>query len=265
MVRPEDGACKLATDAATRYDHGMAGRIIYGLRAVQEALAAGSRVNRLYLAKEQRARDADSLIDLARKQGVPFDFVPQAKINALTGTQEHQGIAAAISPLEYSTLEACLAACPPRATLLVLDQVQHPRNVGMLLRSAMGAGASGVLLSARGGALLDDDILRASAGAAFHIPIVPIKNMAQSIRQLRDHDFWIYRLAAGGKDVFEMDWPGRVALVAGNETKGLRPGVSKVCDETIGIPLANGLESLNVAVAGSVALFQVAQQHKRLA
>ncbi|MCC6145054.1 MAG: 23S rRNA (guanosine(2251)-2'-O)-methyltransferase RlmB [Candidatus Hydrogenedentes bacterium] len=263
MVRVTTLTRKLAPVWPSKYDRAMAGKIIYGLRPVQEALAAGGRVNRLYLAKEQRAREAQALVDLAREQGIPFDFVPQAKVNSLTGTQEHQGVAAAVSPVEYQSLESCLAGCGRHATLLVLDQVQHPRNVGILIRSAMGAGARGVLISARGGALIDEDILRYSAGAVFHVPVVPVKNMSQALRTLRDHDFWIYSLAAGGRDLFEMDWPGRCALVAGNETKGTRPGVSKNCDETLGIPLANGLDSLNVAVAASVALFQIASHRRR--
>lgn len=242
----------------------MAGEIIYGMNGVSEALRSGRRVNRLYLAKESRARGTDALIDAARERRIPFDFVPQAKLNELTGTREHQGVAAAVSPLEYATLEACLAACPPQATLLILDQVQHPKNLGMLIRSAVGAGACGVLLPSRGGALLDESVVRASAGAVFHVPVVLCGNLAQAIRAVQDAGFWVYGLdAKGSENVFRVDWPARCAVVVGNESEGLRPVVAKACDVLVRIPLSGGLDSLNAAVAASVALFQVAAARER--
>jgi 23S rRNA (guanosine2251-2'-O)-methyltransferase len=243
----------------------VAGDIVFGLNAVTEALSAGRGINRIYIAKESHVRGIDPLLDEARARKVPFDFVPQAKLNELTGTREHQGIAAAVSPLEYTTLNDCLSQCPPEATLLVLDQVQHPKNLGMLIRSAAAAGASGVLLTARGGALLDESVVRASAGTVFHVPVVPCGNLSQALRTLQDANFWIYGLDAKGPDnIFDVKWPARCALVVGNESEGLRPGVAKACDHLIHIPLAREIDSLNAAIAASVALFQVAAtRHRR--
>lgn len=241
----------------------MAGEIIYGANAVREALRAGGKINRIYFATESRAPACAALLDQARAQGVPFDFVPQAKLNALAETQEHQGVVAAISPVEYVALKSFLAACPAQALVLALDQVQHPKNVGLLIRTAAGAGAAGVLLAARGGALVDDTIVRASAGTALHLPLVACKNVAQSLITLRDAGFWIYALEAqGAEDVFTMRWPARCALVVGNETNGVRPVVRKACDAAVRIPLAGGLDSLNAAVAAGIALFQVVAQRR---
>ncbi|MFP4501315.1 MAG: 23S rRNA (guanosine(2251)-2'-O)-methyltransferase RlmB [Candidatus Hydrogenedentota bacterium] len=242
----------------------MAGRIIYGVNAVREALDAGRRVNRVYLARESRARGFQAVVDRARANGVPFDFVPQAKLNELAETREHQGVAAAVSPVAYANLDQVLGACPAQATLLVLDQVQHPKNVGMLIRAAAGAGAVGVVAPVRGAALVDDTVLRASAGTALRLPLVACKNLRQALQTLRKADFWLYALeAGGGQEVFLMDWPARVALVVGNESSGLRPGVRKLCDEAVAIPLSNGVESLNAALAAGIALFQVAAQRRR--
>ncbi len=236
----------------------MAGNVVYGMNCVREALRAGRRVNRLYLAKESRARAWKGLLEEAKTHKTPYDFVPQAKLNELTGTREHQGVAALVSPIEYTALPDCLAACPPRSLLLVLDGVQHPKNVGMLIRTAAGAGASGVLLPERGAALVDDTVLRASAGAAYHVPIVPCKNLGRALRALKDADFWVYGLdASADTDVFSIPWASRCALVLGNENQGLRQNTRKDCDMLAGIPLANGLDSLNVSVAAGIALFQV--------
>ena len=236
----------------------MAGEVVYGLNAVREALRTPARVNRLYFAKESRAPGSQVLVEAARAARVPFDFVPQAKLNALTGTMEHQGVAAAVSPVDYMPLKSFLETCPAQATVLALDQVQHPKNVGMLLRTAAAAGAAAVLLSARGGALIDDSIVRASAGAVLNVPVIAAKNLAQAIGALREAGFWGYALDAHAPEcVFDVDWPPRCVLVIGNESAGVRPVVRKACDTAVSIPLAPGMDSLNAAAAAAVALFQI--------
>lgn len=243
----------------------MAATIIHGYNSVSEALQIPGRINRIYIAKESRERNVRPLMDRARAAGVRFDFVPQAKLNDLTGTLEHQGIAAAISPVQYTPLGDLIAACGERALILAADRVQHERNLGMIIRSALGAGACGVIVSDKASALLDETVLRSSAGTALRLPVCKETNLPTALRSLKQHGFWVYGLAAGAADsVFEMQWPERVVLVVGNEAGGLRPGVTKVCDAFVGIPLQNGLDSLNVAVSAAIALFQVsaARQEK---
>lgn len=244
----------------------MAGKVIFGVNAVREALLSGHGINRVWLAKESRAHGYQQVIDESRARQVPFQFVPQAKLNELTGTREHQGVAAAVSPVTYQTLGAFLEGLAPTATVLVLDQVQHPKNVGLLVRTAAAAGAAGVLLPVRGGALVDDAVLRASAGTALRVPLVAVNNVAQALRALREAGFWSYALdARGAQSLFSIEWPPRTALVVGNETAGVRPGVRKACDGAAAIPMAEGIESLNAAVAAGVALFEVVRQRHGVA
>lgn len=233
--------------------------VIYGANAVSEALRAQGRVNRLYFAKDARVRDKQTLVDLARAQKIPYDFVPLAKLNELADSHEHQGVVAAISPVAYTDLEDVLAACPAEATMLVLDGVQHPRNLGMLIRTAVGAGASAIVLPSRGGALLDASVVRASAGTVFHIPVVAIAKLPDALRRMKEAGFWVYGMeASGNESVFNVAWADRTVLVLGNETKGMHAPVRKCCDALVHIPLAHNLDSLNVAVAGGIALFQAA-------
>lgn len=240
----------------------MSDKYISGVKAISEALRESGRVSRLFVAKESRAHSVDTLITTAKQSGVAFDFVPQAKLNELAETMEHQGVVAQVSPVAYAKLETILASCPPKGIILVLDQVQHPKNLGMILRTAACAGAHAVITPTRGGALLDEDVLRASAGAVFHVPVVLCNNVAQALRDLRDEGFWSYGLAGEAtQSIFDVNWGDRTALVVGNETTGLRPGVIKACDATVRIPLAKGMESLNVAVAAGIALYQVAASH----
>lgn len=238
----------------------MAGEIIHGRNAVLEALRDKGRVNRVYLAREGKTLSRDDVVESARQAGVPFEFIPLAKLNALTGTSEHQGCAAAVSPVTYVALQEVLASLGESALVLALDQVQHPRNVGMLLRTAAAAGVDAVLLPQRGGALVDQEVIRSSAGAVWHIPLVACGNLAQALRELKEADFWVYGLDAGGRDdVFSMKWPRRCVLVAGSESKGMRPGTEKLCDAMLSIPLARGIESLNVAVSAGIAMYKCKQ------
>jgi len=228
---------------------------------VVEALRHEGRVNRVYLAKDGKVRGRNEILDLAKASKTPFDFVPLAKLNELVGDRDHQGVAAALSPVEYLTVDDFLGVCPSTAMVVVLDQVQNPKNVGMIIRTAAGAGAAGVILPARGGAGVDPTVITASAGAAFHVPLVRCTNVAQTLRDLRDGGFWSYGLdGRADQGVFGVDWAVRTAVVLGNESEGLRPAVRKACDELVAIPLAHGVESLNVAVAAGVALFQIKAQ-----
>ena len=231
--------------------------LIHGANAVLEALRQGLGVARVYIAAESRVRNFEEIKTLCRARQIPCDIVPLAKLNALTGAQDHQGLAAAVSPLAYAALAEVLAHCGPRALLLVLDHVQHPKNLGMMLRTAAAAGANAVLISARGGARIDDSVVRASAGLALAVPVVLSRDLVTDFRRLRDHDFWIYGLdGAGEQNLFEISWPDRTALVIGNETEGLGHKTKKHCDARVHIPLAPRVDSLNAAVAAGIALFQ---------
>ena len=232
--------------------------IVVGQHALEEALRASGRVNRLYVARESRASWVDALADEARSLGIRVDFVPQGQLNRMAGTRDHYGAVAEMSPVAHLSVDDCVADCGDEATVLVLDEVQNPHNIGMLLRTALGAGVAGVVMPTRGGRLVTNQVVRASQGAVFRVPIAYCTNTAQALRTLREADFWLYGLDAAAKaDVFRVDWPRRVALVVGNEASGIRPVIRKTCDQLVRIPLAGHLDSLNVAVAAAIALFQV--------
>lgn len=236
----------------------MAGEIIYGLHAVEEALLSGQQVNRVYIAKESHAKGCKRILGKAKELAIPIDPIPQAKLNELTRTQDHQGIAVSISPVEYTDLGAILANADTRSTIVMLDRIQHPKNLGMIIRIAAATGAKAVVLPKRGGALVDDSVVRASAGTVFRIPIVPVSNVSTALRKLQDAGYWIYGLDAhGDAAIMDVDWPEKCVLVIGNESTGLRPGTAKVCDQLVRIPLENEVESLNAAVAAGIALYQI--------
>ena len=240
--------------------------VIWGRRAVAEALSAGRQVNRVYFARQARGPDIEKIKGLARQRQVRFDFVEVGKLGGLAGTREHQEVVACLSPVEYAGLEELLRRADEteKSTVVALDQVQHPRNAGMVIRTAAGAGAGGVLLPTRGGRMVSGEVARASAGAVFRVPIVASGNLGRDLEQLKEHGFWVYGLEADGDtELFDVEWPARRVLVAGNESKGLRPSIRRVVDARVRIPLAGELDSLNVAVATGIALFEIARQEAR--
>lgn len=246
-----------AADRATRYNCGMAKEIVVGSHAVSEALRAPGRVHRIIIASDAKAADGPQIAEAARAAGVPVEYVPIAKLNSMTATQDHQGVAATVTPVTFTPLPDFLRNCPTSAAVVLLDRVQHTRNVGMIVRTAAAAGAAGVIVPARGSATIDDAIVRASAGAIFHLPIVRVSNLSQAMRKLRDEGFWIFGLAASeGDSIYDVNWPDRYAIVMGNESDGLRDGVRKNCDGIVHIPMSDETESLNVVVAAGITLFE---------
>jgi 23S rRNA (guanosine2251-2'-O)-methyltransferase len=238
--------------------------MIWGLHEVAEALETGHPVDRVYFSLEARGPLVERIKDLARRRRVRFDFVEVGVLGRLAGTRLHQEVVARTSPVRYCSLPEVLATAPPACTLLALDQVRHTGNLGLAIRTAAGAGAAGLLLPARGGALVNGEVVRASSGALFRLPLVSSANLARELLLLKEAGFWVYGLEAGsGGDFFSVDWPPRRVLVAGNETRGLRPLIRKTCDALVQLPLAGGMDSLNVAVALGVVLFDIARKERK--
>ena len=238
---------------------------VWGRHPVTEALAAGHPVNRIYFARQAGGPEIERIKELARQRQVRFDFVDVGKLGSMAGTRDHQDVVARISPVRYEPLEELLerAAAAQTMTLVALDQLQYARNVGMIVRTAVGAGAGGVLLTARGGRLVGDEVVRASSGAIFRMPIVASSHFHRDLQTLKESGFWVYGLDGGGEEeMFAVEWAAKRVLVAGNETKGLSRLVRKRVDARVRIRLAGELDSLNVAVATGIALFEGMRQDR---
>lgn len=221
-----------------------------------EALESGQAVRRLYFSRQARGKEIERIKELAKERKVRFDFFDVGKLSKLAGTRAHQDVVARLSPVRWAVLEDVVRGAGEQATIVALDQVQNARNVGMCARTAAAAGALCLLVPSRGGHPLNDEVVRASAGAIFRLPTVQSVNMARDLDWLKQQGFWAYGLdAAGEEDATRMEWPARRVLIVGNESHGLRPGLRKKVDALVRIPLSAGVESLNVAVALGVALF----------
>ncbi len=227
--------------------------LVYGRNPVREALRGPRDVLEVW-ATERAAASLDWLGEGPRPR-----VKRERELNEAAGSSDHQGVVAWCEPYAYA--DAWELASGPSPLLCCLDQVTDPRNLGAVVRSAAGAGATGVVLPAHGAAVVTAAVSRSSAGAVEHLPVAVVPNLARYLADVKSDRLWAYAAAADGETgLWELDLTGGVALVFGAEGKGVRPLVRRTCDGTVSIPLAGGVESLNVSVAAAVTLFEARRQ-----
>ncbi len=241
--------------------------ILYGRQPVREALRAGRRrVFAVLLAAGIKEGGAvGQILDLAHQRGVAVQRMSRRDLERrISGEVNHQGLAAVVSAYPYVPLEDLRtwrrADQPP--LLLLLDHIQDPQNLGSLLRSAEAVGVHGVILPHRRAAGVTPAAVRASAGAAEHVPVARVPNLVQAMKSLQKAGVWLagLDLVADAQLYTQADLSGPLGLVVGSEGQGLSRLVRENCDFLIRLPLAGKVESLNAAVAGAVALYEAHRQ-----
>jgi len=213
------------------------GQIVYGRRPVEEAERGRRAVRRVWRAP---------------------DTAPE-ELERLCGSPDHQGVVAEVDPYPYADPNALLRR--EGALLLALDQVQDPRNLGAVCRSAEFAGAAGVVIPERRAAEVTAVACKASAGAVEHIAIARVRNLADWLDAAKRAGFWIWGADAEAEQApWDADLSGPTVLVLGGEGKGIRPRVASSCDGLVALPQAGRVDSLNVSAAASALLFEAVRQ-----
>ncbi|MBM3129490.1 MAG: 23S rRNA (guanosine(2251)-2'-O)-methyltransferase RlmB [Chloroflexi bacterium] len=232
---------------------------LYGRHAVLEALRAGSVIESIMIARGVHTRGAlDELLALAKSANVPVRGVARDELDRIA--RHHQGVVARIGEYTYAEIEEVLAVAPSRgepAFLLLLDSVQDPQNFGTLLRTAEAVGVDGVIIAERRAVGVTPTVVKASAGAAHHLKIARVTNLARTIEELKRANIWIVGVenVPEAQDFSRMDFKMPLALVLGSEGAGLGRLVREKCDFLIRLPMWGKVSSLNVAVAGSIVLY----------
>ena len=230
----------------------MSSDVVYGRRAVREALRGRREV--LEIHATERALHAEPWL----RERARVRVEPERVLNDLAGTRDHQGVVARAEPFRYA--DAYELAAVEEPLLACLDRVTDPRNLGAAIRSAEGAGATGLVVPEHRSARITPVVCRASAGAAEHLPVAVVPNLARYLNDVKRRDLWLYAADVGGAAMWDADLSGGVALVLGAEGKGLRPLVRRTCDAAVSIPLAGHVESLNVSVAAALLLYEAQRQ-----
>jgi 23S rRNA (guanosine2251-2'-O)-methyltransferase len=246
-------------DSARPRDEG----VVAGRRPIIELLDSGQPIERILVSRDLAPSGIIGRIrKKAEDRSVPLRVVPKTEVDCLAPDLNHQGVVAVAGRYRYSSLDELLEA--PEPVLLFLDGVTDPHNLGSLLRSADGAGIDGVILPSHRSATVNDTVRRISAGAAEVVKVARVGSLGVALERARDAGLWLVGLDERGKqDIWESELiQPPVALVVGSEDRGLGKAVRDRCDELVKIPQFGALASLNVGVAGAIAMYEVARRRR---
>ncbi|MFZ3047638.1 MAG: 23S rRNA (guanosine(2251)-2'-O)-methyltransferase RlmB [Desulfatirhabdiaceae bacterium] len=242
--------------------------ILYGINPVQEALAAHRRrIQTVYVASGRYSSRIQNIIDLAGQKAVEVRHVNAAMLTSLSGTANHQNIAAEVSPYFFYSLDEMLSPSKDSGNppfILLPDSLTDPQNLGALIRTAFCAGVDGIVLAKDRSVSPTPAVSRVSAGAMEHMRMVRVVNLVNTIRILKKSGIWVAGLDKdANQTIYDIDWTVPVAIVVGGEGRGIRDLVRSNCDLMASIPQAASFNSLNASVAGALVMYEVFRQRQR--
>jgi 23S rRNA (guanosine2251-2'-O)-methyltransferase len=238
-------------------------QLIIGRKPVLEAINSDDDIEQVFLLYGQKGDIINAIIVAAKKKSVKLTQLPFDKFKAVTSNTNAQGVAARKSSQKYYSLENIIRDSKKSEypLILILDSIQDPRNLGAIIRNAECAGVDGILVTKHNSASLNETVLKASAGATEHSKICLVNNLVNAIKILKDNGFWVMGASLGeSKDYSSIDYKIPVAVIIGNEEKGIRRLTADNCDFLIKIPMKGKIQSLNVSVAAGIILFEILRQ-----
>ena len=236
--------------------------ILYGIHAVAEALKASpERIERICIERGQKKPRIQEIVESARQNHVRISFEDRSWLDRKAEGARHQGVLCFAAEMATLDSEDILAQAKSPGLVVVLDGVEDPHNLGAILRSAEAAGADGVFLPQHRSAALSATVVKASAGAASHVKLARVTNLAQFIESLKKKGFWVAGLDADSdKSIWDVDLTIPTALILGSEGSGLHRLVREKCDYIVSLPIRGVVSSYNVSVAAGIALYEVIRQ-----
>ena len=232
--------------------------LIYGLHAVTEALN-GDLVNKLYVQEDLRGKNVEKIKELARIKKVNISWTPKTELNKLTENGVHQGFMARVSEFAYADLATLLPELAEKAeaTILILDELTDPHNLGSISRTADATGVDAIIIPKHRAVGITPTAVKASTGALQHVPVVRVTNLSQTLDKLKSAGFWIFGTDMDGTVYSKWNTKGKIALIIGNEGHGIGQNLKKQVDEMITIPMVGHVQSLNASVAASILMYEV--------
>ncbi len=238
---------------------------IFGRKPVLEAINAGVDLEVIYVSYGQHGDVIHKIFTSAKERGIKITQISQQKFNELARSENAQGVFAVKSVATFYELSEIFEHSKKSTypLLLLLDSIQDPHNLGAILRTAECSGVDGILITTNQSSPITETVEKISAGAVSHLKICKVNNLVRAIEQLKKENFWIVGSSlVNSKDYTSIDYKMPVALVVGNEEKGIRKLVAENCDFLVKIPMLGKIDSLNVSVASGVLLFEILRQQK---
>lgn len=243
------------------------GKVIYGVNAVLEALNSHPEfIEEIWLNKITLSGKKFQILEKAKKLGIPLKIVskPNFKPPKISPEANTQGVVAYISEFPYAELEDIVKNWENKKEIplvIMLDEVEDPQNVGSIIRSADAGGVHGIVIPKLRSCDINETVIKVSSGSAFNIPIVKVNNLKHAISFFKEKNLWIIGLThKTDLSIYELDLKKPLAIILGNEGRGIRKTILEKCDFLAKIPMRGKIESLNVSVAGAVAIFEILRQ-----
>lgn len=233
--------------------------VVAGRNPVMEVLNGERNVERVFVADGAEG-SISKIVAVAREQGVIVDFVPKEKIDAMAPDAKHQGVVAKVSAYEYSSMEDVMEKARVSGEdpfIILLDEITDPHNLGAIIRTAECAGAHGVIIPKRRACSLTQTVALSAAGAIEKMPVVQVTNMARTIEDLKKQGVWVAAADMDGENYMKANLSGPIAIVIGNEGKGVGRLVKEKCDFVLSIPMKGTINSLNASNAAAILMYGV--------
>lgn len=240
--------------------------IISGRNPVIEALNSERQIEVIYVKGKDKEGSIKKIIGIAKEKKIIIKEVDKKKLDDLAQGLVHQGVVAIASEYKYYDLDDVLHEIKEKGEkpfFLILDEIEDPHNLGAIIRSAEGAGVHGVIIPKRRSATITPTVEKASAGAVSYVPVIKVTNLAATIDKLKDEGVWTYGLDMGGDVYHSQDMRGSIALIVGNEGKGISRLLKDKCDYKISIPMKGRVGSLNASVAASIVIYEAFKQRNQ--
>lgn len=237
---------------------------VVGRNPVLELLKSDKQIDKLYVLKGDLQGSINKILGMANDKNIIVQQVDKKKLDSMSEGNAHQGIAALVTGYEYSTIEAILELATSKNEkpfIIILDGIEDTHNLGAIVRTAECAGAHGVVIPKRRSAMVNQTVYKSSAGAVEHMLIANVNNISNTIDELKEKGLWVYGADMDGADYhFNTSMTGAIALVIGNEGKGLSRLVKEKCDVLVKIPMLGKISSLNASTAASILIYEVVRQ-----
>lgn len=240
--------------------------VIYGKNPVTELLKSKAGVDTVFISESLNPNVQNYYIALAKDCGAVVKKVHPMKLKTLCQSENHQGIAAYASTIEYVTLGQILEKATDKKEppfVVVCDGIEDPHNLGAIMRSAYLMGAHGIVIPKRGGVSVTGIVHKTSAGASMHLPVAKVSNIAQAVRTLKEQNIFVYCADLNAQPLYRQNLTGPIALVVGSEGKGVQPLVKSLCDDVVSIPMYNAesaVDSYNASVAAGIIMYEITRQ-----
>ncbi|GAA3411991.1 23S rRNA (guanosine(2251)-2'-O)-methyltransferase RlmB [Paenibacillus hodogayensis] len=237
---------------------------IAGKHSVLEALRSGRTIHKIWIAEQAQKHHSQPIVAEARKQNIVIQFADKRKLDQLVSDVPHQGVVAQVAAHDYVEVGDLLEKARARGEkpfLIVLDEIEDPHNLGSILRSADCTGVHGVIIPKRRSVGLTATVSKTSAGAVEYVPVARVTNIAQTIDALKEEGIWVAGADVEASQlVYDADFTMPLAIVIGNENRGIGRLIKEKCDFLIKLPMAGQINSLNASVAASVFMYEVVRQ-----